>query len=138
MLLRIALLIVLLVGGGCLKTPQLGPGLPELTDDFCEAMRWKDFTSAAGYLNPDVRDEFSSKFKEDKDLYIVGSKFRSVNIHLDEQYAEALYILEYYRLPSSRIREWRWTQRWQLISEGMAKADVWRISNPPPEVPWQQ
>lgn len=138
MLLRIVLLMVLLVSGGCLNTPQLGPGLPELTDEFSEAMRWKDFSTAAGYLSPDVREDFNAKFMEDKDLYIVGSKFRNVNIHPGEQYAEALYILEYYRLPSSRIKEWRWTQRWQLINEGMTKADVWRISNPPPEVPWQQ
>ncbi len=138
MLLRIVLLVLLLLSGGCFKTPQLGPDLPELTDDFREAMRWKDFTTAAGYMTPEVRDDFNLKFTEDKDLYVVGSKFRSVTMHVDEQWAEALYVLEYYRLPSSRIKEWHWTQRWKIVSDGgVTHADVWQISEMAPPVPWK-
>ena len=138
MLLRVVLLVLLLLTGGCFQTPQMGPDLPELTDDFCEAMRWKDFTSAAGYMTPEVRDDFTQKFIDDKDLYIVGSKIRNVTLHVDEQWAEALYILEYYRLPSSRIKEWRWSQRWEVVGDGgVTHADIWQISEVAPPVPWQ-
>lgn len=138
MLLRIVLLVVLLVSGGCFKTPQFGPELPEVTDEFCEAMRWKDFTTAAGYMTTEVRDDFTRKFTEDKDLYVVGSKIRHVTMHVEENWAEADYVLEYYRLPSSRIKEWHWSQHWRLTENGeIAKAGGWKISETAPPVPWQ-
>ncbi len=138
MLVRIVLLMLLLLPMGCFQTSKISSDLPELTDKFCEAMRWKDFSTAAGYMTATVQDDFNQKFIDDKDLYVVGSKIRHVTLHVEEHWAEALYVLEYYRLPSSRIKEWHWRQRWEAPKEeGASSGDGWKITEPAPPVPWQ-
>jgi hypothetical protein len=58
-----------------------------------------------------------------------------VDLHKNEGWADAEYVLEYYRLPSTRIKKWCWEQRWRLIKEKMTKPGVWLIENIPPALP---
>ena len=115
-----------------------GPDLEEIAQGFSESMRWHDFPNAAAYLEPEAQLDFEEKFIEDDDLRIVDSRILSVNILPDGEQADIVYLLEYYHLPSSRIKKWRWKQRWELGSERATSPGIWMIKNEPPELPWQK
>lgn len=122
----------------CLGTVDVGPGLDKISQGFSESMRWSDYKSAAGYVHPDARDAFREQFTEDEDLHVVDSRILSIDMFQDEGRADAVYVMEYYRLPSSRIKKWHWEQQWRLIQEKLTKPGVWLIENEPPGLPWKQ
>lgn len=138
---RFSALMIILSGillCACLGPVDVNPGLPKTSQGFSESMRWKDFQNAALYLQPAVRDLFLEQFKEDEDLHVVDSRILKVDLHADEGWAEAEYMMEYYRLPSSQVKKWRWEQRWSLVQEKVTKPGVWLIEDAPPKLPWNQ
>ncbi len=110
--------------------------LPELTDRFSEAMRWQDWHGAAKFVTAEQRSVFLDQFKEDPDLYVVDSEVLHIFPGAAEGTAEVVYQLQYYRLPSSRIERWKWTQKWQRQPGRLVAETLWLISNPPPPFPW--
>ncbi|MDA3903453.1 MAG: hypothetical protein PF441_08415 [Desulfuromusa sp.] len=133
-----ALLLLCPLLTACLGSVDVGPGLDKISRGFSESMRWSDFPNAATYVHLDVRDAFLEQFQEDEDLHIVDSHILSVNIHQHGGQADAVYVMEYYRLPSSQIKKWRWQQRWRLIQVKVTKPGAWLIENEPPALPWRQ
>ncbi len=122
----------------CLGPVNVGPGLDKISQGFSESMRWRDFPNAATYVHLDVREAFLEQFTEDEDLHVVESHILSIDMYQHEGRADAVYVLEYYRLPSSRIKKWRWEQQWRLIQQKVTKPGVWLIENEPPPLPWKQ
>jgi hypothetical protein len=105
------------------------------TTTFSEAMRWKDFQSASYYLTAEVQDQFLEQFEEDDLLHIVDSSINKLELADELDSAEAVYVMEYYRLPSNRVEKWTWTQQWVFIAE---KEPTWQIENAPPELSWEK
>ena len=132
------LLLLSLLLSACLGAVANSPGLPQTSSHFSESMRWSDFRTAAQYLQPQLRESFLEQFREDADLHVVDSRMTSVELNEAENRAEAEYVMEYYRLPSSRVKKWFWQQQWILIPGEMTKPDIWLIGNAPPELPWQE
>lgn len=122
----------------CLGTVDMGPGLGKISFGFSESMRWSDYPGAATYVHPDVREYFLEQFQEDEDFHVVESSISSVTMDVSGKQADVVYVLKYYRLPSTRIQKWRWEQQWQLIQEKVTKSGVWLIENEPPALPWKQ
>lgn len=123
----------------CACAGPLGTGssnLPQLTDRFSEAMRWQDYPGAAQFLEPQPRTAFLAQFQEDADLHVVDSSIKSVNPGKEEGFVEVTYQLDYYRLPSTRIDRWNWTQEWRRQPGKVGKEAIWLISNLPPALPW--
>ncbi len=134
------LLLPLLLLTACLSsltTMDTGPGIDKISTDFSESMRWSDFTTAAGYLDSDAREVFLEQFVADDDLRIVDSSFLSIRASKEGD-TSAVYILEYYRLPSGTVKKWRWEQQWQLVAGDVSTGGVWLIQNPPPPLPWKK
>jgi len=120
----------------CIGPADTGPGLGESGQGFSEAMRWHDFAGATLLLSPEIRGEFLTRFPLDNDdLKVVGSRIESVEVGSDKNSADAVYVLEYYQLPSSRVNKWRWLQHWQKFQEKLTKPGVWLITNAPPSFP---
>ncbi|MDX2478891.1 MAG: hypothetical protein QNK24_00985 [Desulfuromusa sp.] len=113
------------------------PNMDKVTRGFSESMRWADYPTAATYVHVDVRHVFLEQFPEDDDLHIVESKTLSV-VPQNEERAAAVYEMEYYRLPSTRIKKWRWAQQWRFIQETETQPGGWFIENEPPKLPWDQ
>ena len=127
-------LILLLTA--CLGGQVNGSALKEESYRFTESMRWHDFDGAAKYVAPDQQQEFFSRFPQDnEDLKIVESQIEAVEINEANKTAVISYELEYYRLPSSRVKKWRWTQHWRQNGEKEQNPGLWRIVNPPPPLP---
>ncbi len=119
----------------CSGPIDVGPGLAKVSHQFSEAMRWRDYLGAAHFLQQDLRSTFLEQFQRDEDLYIVESRIININLNKADGTAEADYLLEYYRLPSSRVKKWRWLQQWQLCRGKITQPGIWQIINAPPPLP---
>lgn len=131
----VGLLTVLLFLPACSGTfdsLDAGPNLADAGDRFSEAMRWRDFRGAGVYLQEDVRSVFLERFPEDDDFHIVESRIAGIEVDGKTETTVLNYRLEYYRLPSMRVKKWRWDQQWRLHSSEGMKSNVWLIENPPP------
>ena len=118
----------------CSMPGSVGPDLQTSSAKFCEAMRWRDTLGAANFLEGAARETFLAQFDDDN-LHVVDSQVVAVLFDESAEGATVDYQLEYYLLPSSRIKKWRWQQRWQLASNKAAKISLWMIQNPPPAFP---
>lgn len=119
----------------CSGPLDTGPGLPAISKQFSEAMRWQDYIGAGFSLHEDVRGAFLDQFQQEVDVRVVESRIVSIELDAATKTAEADYRLEFYRLPSMRVKEWQWNQQWQLQQQKSLKSAVWQIVNPPPPLP---
>lgn len=134
-------MLVALLGfllSACLGATDMGTPLSQTSDGFSESMRWSDYQTAGVYLKSEARDLFFEQFVEDEDLHVVDSRVVKVDLYEQEGRAEVVYQMTYYRLPSSSIKKWRWTQRWVQVREKVTKPGVWLIENGPPKLPWNE
>jgi hypothetical protein len=129
------LMSLLLCLSACGAAFDEGPGLADVGEHFSEAMRWQDYVGAGSHLDKAVRGEFLDRFQQDEDLRVVESRIFSVELNPETESAKVDYRMEYYRLPSMRVKKWQWTQEWQLQQKKALKSGVWQIVNSPPEVP---
>ena len=132
------LLLLTLLLTACLSALQPAAKQDKVSEGFSEAMRWSDFQGAAAYVNLRVRGAFMEQFPEDDDLHIVDSSISSVELGQDEERVDVVYVMEYYHLPSSKIKKWRWTQQWRLIKKNDSDSGAWLIDNEPPPLPWRE
>jgi hypothetical protein len=129
------LLLAMALVPACTRPIDVGPGLDDYCDQFSKAMRWKDFIGAGNFVRQDVRSAFLDQFQEDEDLNVVDSRIVNFNLNIDQQTAEADYLLEYFRLPSMQVKKWKWKQQWELHQPKALKTAIWHIVNAPPPVP---
>ena len=128
--------VVALLGlSACTGPLDTGPGPDVLAARFAEAMRWQDFVGASAFVQADVRDEFRQQFTRDDDLKIVESRVERIKLAPETKLVEVDYRMQYYRLPSMRVKKWQWNQQWQLQQEKAMMSGVWLITNAPPEGP---
>ena len=128
------ILPILFFVSACAMPPELGPDLESVSSRYCEAMRWRDVSGAANFLLKEHRDSFRLQFA-DEDLHVVESRIVAVQLDEDGENASAEYLLEYYLLPSSRIRKWRWQQQWKMLRPELASTGIWQIQNTAPAFP---
>ncbi len=131
----IGLLGVILLLAGCAGKIDRGPSLAEVGSHFSEAMRWGDYIGAGGHLHQDIREQFVAKFQADEDLHVVESQIFRIDVAPTADAADVEYRMQYYRLPSMRVKKWQWIQQWRRHEKKALKSGVWLIMNSPPEVP---
>lgn len=132
---RYALVLWLLLVFGCTPPLQLGPDFVKQSEYFAEAMRWKDFRTAARFLPSAEQEFFLEQFHRDKDLHMVDVRFEEVDLDPAAGSAQAVLLVEYYLLPSATVREWRWTQQWVRTDAPKSGGTVWQIETSPPAFP---
>ena len=128
------LLMLLFSLSACAMPIDKGPDLGTLSTQFSDAMRWRDVTGAANLLDEAVREPFIEQFQDD-DIHVVESQV--VTVLLDEtlENAKVEYLMDYYLLPSTRIKKWSWHQQWQLIHNEESRTSLWQIQDAPPAFP---
>lgn len=112
-----------------------GGDLYEQSKHFSEAMRWGDYIGAGSHLQPEVREELLAMFQDNEDLRAVASSVYSIDLEPGADAADVEYRLEYYRLPSMRVKKWAWRQQWKLQHNKGIKSGLWLIVNSPPPIP---
>lgn len=129
----VSVLLVLLFG--CAKPMAPSSDLLGTSKHFSQAMRWRDYIGAGRHLRENVRNELFAIFQDDEDLRIVDSVIFSIDLADDGKSAKVDYRMQYYRLPSLRVKKWQWLQEWHLERNKIMKSDLWLISNSPPPAP---
>ncbi len=122
----------------CAGSTSAGAKPDKPSEGFSEAMRWRDYSGAAAFVAPEVRAAFLEQFPEDDDLHVVDSSVSTIGPGQDPEEVDVIYVMEYYHLPSSQIKKWRWTQHWRLIKNETDKSEAWLINNKPPVLPWRE
>ena len=105
------LFLLLLSLTACSGTFDQKPELTDLGEHFSEAMRWQDYIGAGRHLQEAVRRQFLDQFQLDEDLRIVESQVLDVELNEEVGTAEVDYRMQYYRLPSMRVKKWQWRQQ---------------------------
>lgn len=132
------LLAVVLLLSACLGKVDQRPSLLRTSESFAEAMRWSDYRNAARFMRLPASQLFLEKFADEVDLHIVDSQIVDLQFSADQRRADVIYRMEYYRLPSTRLQTWTWTQQWTLpVPQGDEK-DVWLIESAPVTLPWEE
>lgn len=105
--------------------------------DFLQRLRWQDYSGAANYFSAEQRPSFLTEFLDQKDLHITD--VRSVGLDSSDEglAAKQTVDLEYYALPSLRVRDFRFTLDWSYICEKNNQTGDWKIVNPFPAFPPQ-
>lgn len=130
-----AMLLVMVLLSSCSWAVRPGETLLDARDDFAQRLRWQDCTGAGRYLAPEPQAEFLESCQSDEDLHFVGVEPQSVTLSDDEQQADTVTLLEYYRLPSVVVKKFRLRQEWVYQQgEGM-KQGVWQVVSPFPTLP---
>ncbi len=129
------LILVMVLLSGCAKKIDLGPGYERTSKHFMQALRWQDYQGAAMFLAAEDRQPFLDIFEPLKDLHIVEATYKYGRLNEKEGRAESELILQYYMLPSTRIKSWAWKIDWVLIPLDTEQRGRWQIQGLPTDFP---
>ncbi|PLX77954.1 MAG: hypothetical protein C0614_09235 [Desulfuromonas sp.] len=103
-------------------------------DNFVYALRWMQFSAAAAYLKPELRDGFLAQFDDTKDLTVVDVRLDEVTLSPDGKQIETKIEMDYYLLPSTTIKTFPILQTWNYFELGKTGGD-YLIVTPFPDFP---
>lgn len=127
------LMVVLLSSCGLAARP--GETMLDARDDFAQRLRWQDCSGAGRYLAPEHKEAFLESCQANEDLRFVGVQPQSVTLSDDQEKADTVTLLEYYRLPSVVVKKYRLRQEWVYQQSDVMKQGVWQVVSPFPELP---
>ena len=115
--------------------PNHKDDLGKKNDDFMLRVRWLDFPGAALYFNDELGKEFVTRFSEADDLKITAFTMSRVDVDVPQEKVTIHYLLEYYMLPSASVKKKRFSLTWEQMPASVAGEELWRITEPFPEIP---
>jgi hypothetical protein len=123
-------LILLLLLSACATPLQPREEFQEARQEFVLRLVWKDYPSAAFFVNEELREDFLSKFDQRSELRIIEMRPEKAEFQGENNSRVMTWSsLDYYRLPSTRIKTFRLRQDWELTPQG------WKIITPFPDLP---
>lgn len=125
--------LVVLLGCSVLYPPEK-QGRSAL-DDFVYALRWQQFNAAAGFMKPELREDFLDQFKDLKDLTIVDVRLKETLLTDEGRRADTLIEMDYYLLPSATIKTFEIAQTWEHTEVAGDLKGRYQIITPFPPFP---
>ena len=100
--------------------------------EYGQMLRWQEFEKAAGiYVDPPLRDAYRKRIEAARDVKVVDYRVTSVDCDPEKRTAEVRMELDYYLIPSARVKTVADTQKWRYIEEPGRKG--WRLESLLPE-----
>lgn len=127
--------VFLLLLGGCGVVIQPGKEFTLTSRDFAQRLRWMDVSGTARHMLPEYAEEYRQRFMGREDLHLVDVRFETIEFLEDGRRAEAQVVLEYYLLPSLKVKKFRFTQQWAYLGEDRYHPGIWTITSPFPPFP---
>jgi len=128
--------LLLLMPLGCSGKIDLGLGYQKTSQHFLQAMRWKDYRGAAVHFKEKEEGlRLLEYFEAARDLNIVEAEYLYSHYNKADQTATSKLLLKYYLLPSTRIREWSWEMKWELLAADAKQPGTWQILEAPVDYP---
>jgi hypothetical protein len=126
-------LFVATVLAGC-RTPLyvVAERFEQSSREYNRSLRWQELEQAClTFAAKDVKEECVARAKGAKGVSMADYRVKSTELDPAKGTATVRVELDYYILPSARLRTVEDLQRWRYAEE--EGAERWRIVTPPPE-----
>jgi len=105
-------------------------------EDFISALRWKQYRDAAGFMQPEFRQEFIKTFTAFKDdLHISDVRVVDMQSFEEGRRIETIIEMDYTLLPSITLKTFTFDQIWVYTEESETTQEGFLIVTPFPEFP---
>lgn len=121
--------------GGCANLYNPAAEWPQVGNDFVQRLRWRDYSGAANHVEETRRSAFLAWAGRLEALQLVDGRLESFVLKDNDQRAEAVAVLDYYRLPSARVRSWQLLQQWEYQGAGKLTPGTWQLISAFPDPP---
>lgn len=127
----LSLLVCVFILSSCSTSMKMRQNFDDTFREYKEIVRWHGFSESSKYTTSSLRDDFEHRLKTAKDMKVVD--LRVVKMKYDSEKGEATVKLEiqYYMLPSNRVKTMLDNQKWSYVEENGRKA--WRLVSMPPD-----
>ena len=126
---------VALLLGGCAGLFNPAAEWPRVGDEFVQRLRWREYAGAAAYVAEERRSDFLVWTAALAPLQVVDGRIESFVLKDQDRRAEAIAVLDYYRLPSARLQRWQLTQQWEYRGGGTLTPGDWQLVGALPTPP---
>lgn len=134
-LLMVLALLVALAGCSGLQMDTPNKSFEAENRDFLQRLRWKDIPGAAKHVSKPRRKAFRDHFGGQDDLNIADVRLESADFTKDGEEVESVVVVEYYRLPSTRVQTHRYEVRWTFFDQDQPTPVGWQITSDIPPLP---
>lgn len=130
---RLTLLSSLLVMGTACSMPFLVKDeFDRSSTEYARLLRWQELEKAADtYVDASLLAEYRKRIVAAKDVRVVDYRIKSVECDPKAKKAEVTMELDYYSIPSTRVKTLSDTQKWLYKEE--AGRTGWRLESLLPE-----
>lgn len=120
------LLTAVLAGStGCHTNAMVAEQLDRSSRDYNQMLRWREFENACTtFAEKGFREECLKRSMDDRDVSITDYRIRSREIDVEKGEATLVVEIDYYRLPSNRVRTVIYRQKWTYEEKS-----GWRVTN---------
>ena len=121
---------------GCATVTQWGPDdrekLAKASTDYNTMLRWKDLDKACvTFAEESVRESCLALALKLREINVTDIRTRDIDFRIDGVAATVHAEIEYYILPSTKVRTIQDTQKWIYI--GPVDQKIWRIKSTFPD-----
>lgn len=123
---------IICAAGGCRTLSGMEADFKTSSKGYNEMLRWRDIDKAcATWVDPPLQRECEERAAAVRDVKVVDYRIKGSAIHKERGEAEATVEIDYYLLPSARVKTLEDRQKWRYQEEG---ADAgWRLISLPPD-----
>jgi hypothetical protein len=104
-------------------------------DDFMNALRWKQYKVAAGFMLPENSKDFLATFKKLKDIHITDVRLLDLQETAEGRRFETSIEMDYYLLPSVSVKTFSFDQDWVYFAGEDSSQKGFRIITSFPDFP---
>jgi hypothetical protein len=104
-------------------------------DDFMNALRWKQYKVAAGFMLPENSKDFLATFNKLKDIHITDVRLLDLQETAEGRRFETSIEMDYYLLPSVSVKTFSFDQDWVYFAGEDSSQKGFRIITSFPDFP---
>jgi hypothetical protein len=126
------LLCLLVIGSACSLLFPIKDEFERNSKDYSKMLRWQEFERAVDlYVDPSLRDDYRKRIEAARDIKVVDYRIKNVVCDPEKRKAEVKAELDYYIMPSTKVKTVVDMQKWRYVEEADQKR--WRLETLLPE-----
>jgi hypothetical protein len=128
----LAVLMVLLLAGGCGLLNSREGDRKAAFDNFVKYLRYQLYPAAGSYFSPELREAFLDQMEEVKGLNVTDVRLVRVDVKEDGERVDTRLEVDYYLLPSVTVKTLRVDQVWRHREDPL-EGELFFITTPFPK-----
>lgn len=129
----LSLLLLALVLAGCRNPYLITQRFEDSSREHNRLMRWQGLEqSCVIFAGDQVKDACLERARAAKDVSVADYRVTSTELDVDKGTATVRVEVDYFILPSTRLKTLVDEQQWRYVEDG-EKGNRWFLATPPPE-----